>query len=187
MGPFKDLKDLNDLLPVLLFLLPGFVSAGIVGLLAVRKPVEPFSRVIEALIFTMLNLVLFTVIKRLVTKVCHMKLDEKDFFTAGNLLILSACALAIGLAWSYEANNQRLFSFLRKCKITQKTTKPSVWVDILTRNRKFVIVDLKNGRRVYGWPAAFSEEASERSIYLEQATWLLDDGTGSTARALKYS
>lgn len=33
MGPFKDLNELKDLIPVLVFLLPGFVSAGIVALL----------------------------------------------------------------------------------------------------------------------------------------------------------
>jgi len=47
MGPFKDLNELQDLIPVLVFLLPGFVAAGIVALLVVRKPAEPFGRVIK--------------------------------------------------------------------------------------------------------------------------------------------
>jgi hypothetical protein len=176
MGPFKDLNEAKDLIPVLVFLLPGFVSAGIVALLVIRKPAEPFSRVIEAFIFTMLNLALFTVLKSLVTRIPGLKLNNHDFFTSGNLLIMTACAVLVGIVWSYEANNQFIFGILRKLKITSKTTKPSVWIDVLSETEVYVVVHLKDGRRVYGWPLRYSDDVSERAIFLEQATWLTDEG-----------
>ena len=131
MGPFKDLNELKDLLPVLVFLLPGFVSAGIVALLVVRKPTEPFNRVIEALIFTMINLALFTFLKSLLVRIPGLHVNRTDFFTAGNLGLMTFCAVFVGFVWSFEANNQFLFRFLRKLRITSKTTKPSVWTEFI--------------------------------------------------------
>jgi Family of unknown function (DUF6338) len=175
MEPFKNLKELSDLIPVLVFLLPGFVSSGIVALLVIRKPAEPFGQVIEAFIFTMLNLALFTVLRSVVMRIPGLRLNNRDFFTSGNLLMMTFCAVVVGLAWSYEANNQIIFRLLRKLKLTGRTTKPSVWIDVFSENRTYVVVHLKDERRVYGWPRRYSDDASERVIYLEQATWLGED------------
>jgi hypothetical protein len=177
MGPFKDLNEVKDLIPVLVFLLPGFVSAGIVALLVIRKPAEPFSRVIEAFIFTMINLALFTSLKSLLTRIPGLKVSGHDFFTSGNLTIMTLCAVLVGVAWSFEANNQFIFRLLRKLKITSRTTKPSVWIDVLSDTRSYVVVHLKDGRRIYGWLLRYSDDASERAIFLEEATWLTEEGT----------
>jgi tetrahydromethanopterin S-methyltransferase subunit C len=121
MGPFEDLTKLKDLIPILVFLLPGFVSTGIVSLLVVRRPVEPFARVVEAVIFTTINLIVFAVLKRLLAHIPFLAIHSKSFFTAGNLALMGFCAVLVGLAWSYEANNQRLFAFLQRLRITIKT------------------------------------------------------------------
>lgn len=176
MGPFKDLNELKDLIPVLVFLLPGFVSAGIVALLVIRKPSEPFSRVIEAFIFTMINLALFTILKSVVTRIPGLRVNSQDFFTAGNLSIMTLCAVLVGLVWSFEANNQLIFRLLRFLKITSKTTKPSVWIDVLSETKAYVVVHLKDERRIYGWPRRYSDDETERAIFLEQATWLTENG-----------
>lgn len=172
MGPFKDLTEFKDLTPVFVFLLPGFVSAGIVALLVIRKPAEPFSRVVEAFIFTMINLALFTSLRSLVTRIPGLKINSYFFFTSGNLLTMALCAVIVGLAWSYEANNQFIFGLLRGLKITPKTTKPSVWIDVFSETRNYVVVHLKDERRAYGWPRRYSDDASERVLFLEKATWL---------------
>jgi hypothetical protein len=176
MEPFKDLKELKDLIPVLVFLLPGLVSTGIVSLLVFRKPVEPFTRVIEAFIFTMINLVLFAVVRQLVANIPGVQLGNDSFFTTVNLSIMTICSVLLGLVWSWEANNQIIFKFLRWLRVTQKTTKPSIWVDVLSEINNYVVVHLKDGRRVFGWPRRYSDDYGERAIFLEKATWLTEDG-----------
>ena len=38
------------------------------------------------------------------------------------------------------------------------------------------MVHLKDERRIYGWPLRYSDDASERAIFLTQATWLTETG-----------
>jgi hypothetical protein len=176
MGPFEDLTKLKDLIPILVFLLPGFVSTGIVSLLVVRRPVEPFARVVEAVIFTTINLIVFAVLKRLLAHIPFLAIHSKSFFTAGNLALMGFCAVLVGLAWSYEANNQRLFAFLQRLRITIKTTRPSIWIDVFSENDTYVVAHLQDGRRVYGWPSLYSDDPVDRAIYLTEATWLDEGG-----------
>jgi hypothetical protein len=51
MGPIKDLNEAKDLIPVLVFLLPGFVSAGIVALLVIPKAGRAFQPSDRSLFF----------------------------------------------------------------------------------------------------------------------------------------
>jgi hypothetical protein len=183
--PFPDLTKLQDLIPILVFLLPGFVSSGIVSLMVVRKPQEVFSRVVEAVIFTAMNLAVFFIAKAILSRIAvlnvtfkhFLTVDSHRFFTAGNLTMLGLCAVGIGLVWSFEANNQWLFRIFRWAKITDKSTKPSIWVDVFIEQRDcYAVVHLKDGRRLIGWVSRFSEDAADRALFLEQASWLTDDG-----------
>lgn len=185
MAPFPDLTKLQDLIPILVFLLPGFVSSGIVSLLVIRKPQEAFGRVVEAVIFTALNLAVFFVAKAVLARLAALNLtlrhfltiDSHRFFTAGNLTLLGLCAAGIGLAWSIEANNQWLFRVLQWSGVTSKSTKPSIWVDVLSEQRnRYAVVHLKDGRRLLGWVSRYSDDAGDRALFLEQASWLTDDG-----------
>ncbi len=58
------MNEVKDLFPILLFLLPGFVTVGILEVLCVRKAKDVSGRVVEALIFTMLNLACFLAARR---------------------------------------------------------------------------------------------------------------------------
>lgn len=176
---YSDLKELPDLIPILAFLLPGFVSSGIVSLLVIRKPQEVFVRVLEALIFTTLNLAVFFSAQSYLSthKIPVLTVDSGHFFTAGNLTLLAFCAVGIGLIWSFEANNQWLFWVLRFLRITSKSTKPTLWVDVFSTERnRYAVVHLKDGRRVVGWVRRYSDDAADRALFLEQASWLTDDG-----------
>ncbi len=172
MDPFK---GLNDLLPILVFLLPGFLSSGIVSMLVVRKPRETFDKCIEALIFTTINLAVFAVGRSGMEMTKWVSFDRRDFFSAGNLSLMTAVSVFIGLAWAYEATNEYVFRFLRWLRVTRKTLKVSTWSETFVDNQKFVIVHLKDDRRIYGWPRFYSDDPSERAVFLENASWLTED------------
>jgi len=70
-----------------------------------RKPQEAFGRVVEAVIFTALNLAVFFIAKAVLSRLAALNvtlrhfltIDSHRFFTAGNLTLLGLCAAGIGL------------------------------------------------------------------------------------------
>jgi len=165
----------SALIPILLFLLPGLVTAGLVNALVVRKPKDAFDKVIEALIFTMLNLALFVIVRWLLERLPKIHFDRDNFYTVENISLIAACSITVALVTAAELNNEWLLEKLRNCGITRKTAKPSTWIETFAQSQRFVVVHLKDGRRVYGWPTFYSDTPKERAIYLESASWLGDN------------
>jgi len=169
------MDEVKELVPILLFLLPGFVSVGILEILCVRKAKDVFGRVVEALIFTMLNLASFLVLRSLLEYV-GAKFSHDQFLTPSNVALMTLCALAIGIAFAAEINNEWLLGQLNnRFHITRKTAKPSTWNETWTHAAKFVVVHLDDGRRIYGWPTFYSDDPEERALFLEDASWLDDE------------
>ncbi|PYL05693.1 MAG: hypothetical protein DME33_15845 [Verrucomicrobia bacterium] len=169
-----ELDKLSALIPILLFLLPGLVTAGVVNALVVRKPKDAFDKVIEALIFTMFNLTLFVIVRWLLELIPKIQFARDNFYTVGNISLMTACSITVALVTAAEMNNEWLLQKLRDWRITRKTAKPSTWIETLAQSQRFV-VHLTDGRRVYGWPTFYSDTPEERAIYLESASWLGDD------------
>ena len=171
MGDFTELKEI---IPILIFLLPGFLTGKMLDLLVVAKPKDVFDRIVQAFVFTFINLLCFSVVRWLLEKFSGHQFDHEQFFTVGNLLITIFCAVGIALICSYEVRNEWLINWLREKKITKKGYKPSTWLETFEHVEKYVVVHLNDGRRVYGWPTYYSDEPEERAIYLEDASWLDD-------------
>lgn len=170
------MDEVKDLFPILLFLLPGFVSVGILEILCVRQSKDIFGRIVEALIFTMLNLACFLVIRSLLEIIPRVQFDHAQFVTAGNVALMAMCAFAIGIVFAAEINHEWLLGFLNnRLHLTRKTAKPSTWNETWTHARKYVVVHLDDGRRIYGWPTFYSDSPEERALFLEDASWLNDN------------
>lgn len=170
-----ELDKLSALIPILLFLLPGLVTTGVVNALVVRKPKDAFDKIIEALIFTMLNIALFVAVRWLLELIPKIQFARDNFYTVGNISLITGCSITVALVTAAEMNNEWLLQKLRNWRITRKTAKPSTWIETLAQSQRFVVVHLTDGRRVYGWPTFYSDTAEERAIYLESASWLGDD------------
>ena len=172
--PFKGLREL---LPILVFLLPGFVSSGIVEMLVVRKSRETFDKCVEALIFTTINLAVFFIARWLLELIPHVHFGKDNYFTAGNLTLMTASSVAIGIVCANEATNEHIFKRLRDRRITRKTLKVSTWNETFVSEQRWVIVHLKDDRRIYGWPLFYADDPADRAIYLQPASWLREDDT----------
>jgi hypothetical protein len=171
-----ELDKVTDLFPILVFLLPGFVSVGVLEILCVRKTKDVFGRIIEALIFTMLNLASFLVVRALLEKCPRIRFSHEQFFTPGNIGLMAGCALTIGVVFAAEINHEWLLSILNnKLHLTRKTAKPSTWNETWSHTQQYVVVHLNDGRRIYGWPKFYSDVPEERALFFEDASWLDDD------------
>jgi len=170
---------------ILLLLLPGFLSSAILGLVTVRKNLEGLQIIIEALIFSFLIYVLMAFVYndlpvRVLTTTkdettsYQLQLDPKSLGTLGLLAIL------IPLALGWLATHDLHMKFLRYLRVTNKSARATIWLDVFFEQNRYIIVNLTDGRRISGWPMYYSDEAEERLLYLKDPAWVIDKKGGPT-------
>ena len=165
----------NEFIEILKFLLPGFITAWVFyGLTAYAKPSQ-FERVVQALIFT--------IIVQAIVIVIHWsaELIGEYYFIIGrwnnnlNLIYSIVIAFIIGLLFSYFANNDKIHSFLRKKRITKQTSFPSEWFGSFSQFKTYVVLHLRDGRRIYGWPEEWPSQFDNGHFSIAEAEWLDND------------
>jgi hypothetical protein len=170
-------------LEILLILLPGFAAAYVVQLLALRGSQTDLDKVIEACLYSFLiyaGFVLFTH-GSLPFDVIPPKPPSTDTsiqWHANRLVGLAAITFLVSIAASLYINHDGN-RFFRKAKITERTSRRSIWNDIFQREVKdsqVVQVELGDGRSILGVLAYYSDAAEECSLYVEQASWVGGDG-----------
>ena len=75
-----DFKEIKEIIPILIFLLPGFLTGKILDLMVVAKPKDVFDRIVQAFVFTFVNLLCFSVIRWLLEKNLKITFDHDQFF-----------------------------------------------------------------------------------------------------------
>ena len=163
----------DNFLAIVTFLLPGFLTAWIFyGLTSHPKPSQ-FERTVEALIFTFIVQILVISLHWL-------------FGTQGNTIVLrpydsisgsvSSLLLAIlfGIILAYFTNNDSFHKQLRKVGFTTRTSHPSEWYYVFSEKVTYVILHLKDGRRLYGWPKEWPVEPGQGQFYIMYPSWITD-------------
>jgi hypothetical protein len=169
----------SELIDLFSFLLPGFITYFLFYALTYFPKKSEFEAVVIALIYTI-------VIKVLVKIPEFICLGIGTFFVFGEWTWLSetafsiAIALGIGLLWSYLYNNDIIHKHLRKKEITQQTSYPSEWYGTFSKTKTYIILHLKDGRRILGWPMQWPNYPHKGHFVLEDADWLDVDGSGNT-------
>ena len=54
----KEFAEIKEIIPILIFLLPGFLTAKMLDLWVVTKPKDVFDRIVQAFVFTFINLLI---------------------------------------------------------------------------------------------------------------------------------
>ena len=161
--------------PLLLFLLPGFLSAWIFyGLTAHPKPSQ-FERTIEALVFTFVVKGITGAIKTgLVAAGSFIAVGVWNDESQTVWSIVAASALGIGVAAA--VNKDTFHSWLRRRGFTSRTSYPSEWFCVLDSNPAYVILQLQDGRRLTGWPKEWPVNPSTGQFYMQQPAWIDENG-----------
>ena len=161
--------------PLLMFLLPGFLSAWIFyGLTSHPKPSQ-FERTVEALVFTFVvhgatKLLKIGLLE--VGKIMSLGVWTSDSQTLWSVLL--AGLLGVGVAAA--VNRDTFHSWLRRHGFTSRTSHPSEWFCILDSNPAYVILQLQDGRRITGWPKEWPVSPSAGQFYLQQPAWITEEG-----------
>ncbi len=166
----------------LLILLPGFVSARIARMMSARSQMTELERVTEALIFSF-----FTYIVYLLLFGPRLPLEWHADTTASvrysfqvfrlRVLFLGVFSVLLGFAWGYVKGHDLLLKLLRQWKMSERTSRESVWNDVLVSLGGTVQVGLSDGTSAIGWLSRYSDTGEERVLFLERASWIAEDGT----------
>lgn len=120
----------------LLVLLPGFVSARIVRMMSAKSQQTDVERVIEALIFSFFIYVCYVLLFRISLRLgwAYTTFGGQQHYTVTvdrwHLLSLTAIALVLGFSWGFVRGHDLLLKLLRKLKLTQRSSRESVWADV---------------------------------------------------------
>ena len=106
-----------------------------------------------------------------------------------DLVGLSVTAVAVGTATAAADSSGLLFKFARRLRLTNQPVFPSVWRAAFhqfrfERKGEWVVLHLRDGRRMMGGVAAISPTRKDGHVLLQPATWLPeepDDGAGDAA------
>ena len=168
-------------LAILLILLPGFLCAGLIQLLCVRPSQTELDKIREALLHSFVIYVIFVWLVGSAIPL-GLKITNQDGIQRYSvelepgpiaaLALISVClALSVGGIFTNDLSG-RLF---RKLRLTQRTSRSSVWSDTFHVCRGVVLVELADGRRVEGWLRYYSDEPMPSSLFLENAAWVTED------------
>src|SRR5579872_3131825 len=152
----------TEALAVLLVLLPGFVCAKIVQWLCPRPQQTEMERVVDALVYSAVVYLIFLLIFGFPTAL-----------TRKRAAVLLTIPVVLAFLISYLMTNDSIGSVLRKCRITHRTTRPSLWHDVFHKYEShYVVVELGDGRVALGWVEFYSDFPSAPSLFLNDACWI---------------
>jgi hypothetical protein len=161
-------------LVALLILLPGFVSARISRSLSAQAQQSELERVIEALIFSFFTYVIYVVVFG-----TRLPIEWLPSFQVHRwrVVFLAVMACALGVLWGIIRSKDLALRWLRALKLTERTSRESVWNDVFSSLGGTAQVGLHDGRNLIGWVGRYSDSGGERSLFIESASWVQEDGS----------
>ena len=162
-----------ELINILKFLIPGFITIRIIESLTPNETKKEFDLIINALIYTILiNAIVF--------------LFSSLFCFIGNWYVIGVwddklsliwsviISISIALLMSYILNNDCIHKYLRDKQFTKQTPYPSEWYGVFSENITFIVLHLNDERRIMGWPDEWPTHPQEGHFALSHAMWLVE-------------
>lgn len=168
-----------EALNILLLLLPGFLSGQIFYAFFSLGEVSVSRRVLDALLFSFVIYLLvssFEAWEPLAQVVSSEGALSYIFSENVKVILLSfGGVICVPVIVGFLYFNDHVHAFLRKLKITTKTSRGNTWNDAFLTQNRYVIVTLKDGRRIRGYPTMFSTDPEEGFVYLYNPAWVNDE------------
>jgi hypothetical protein len=164
----------SEVVGVITYLLPGFVTAWVFYGLTAHPRREPFERVVQALIFTAIVQTVTTGLK------IALESAPKEYvlgtWTKEVALVWSnVIAVILGVLVSLFANKNWCHKFLHLCRITKRTSFPSEWYSVFNHEPRHLILHLEGGRRLSGWPEEWPDHPDAGHFVICDPAWVLAD------------
>ena len=166
----------NDIVEILTFLLPGFVSAAVFYSLTSHPRPRDFVSVVHALIFTM---VVQAIVFLLPLEILSKGIDDAEGLVT-KVIVSLPVALIVGMFAAWVSNQDKLYAFLRWMRLTRENSYPSEWYSSFANHEeRYVVLHLVGDRRLLGWLEEWPSSPERGHFRLAEASWLLDDSEDS--------
>lgn len=163
----------KDLVALLQYLAPGFIVAWVFfGLTSHNKPSQ-FERVAQALIFTVV-IQLLVRLEEFVAGALGKWIVLGRWTDTSTLAAALLTALVFGIVLSACANADTLHGLVRKFGLTSRTSHPCEWFGIFKDYPRFVVLQQKDGTRIFGWPKVWPSEPGSGHFFLTSASRTVD-------------
>ena len=164
-----------DLLKQFQFLLAGFVAAWVFyGLTPYKRPTA-FERVAQALVYTAIVQLTATGLAEILG---FFGWEAATAILPGPASVF-LLAVFLGVIFAWMTNRDYPHAWLRRVGLTMQTARKCNWADALDMdNYHFVILNLKDGRRIYGWPSFWPNTHEDDHFLLRLYAWLPDQKDG---------
>jgi hypothetical protein len=165
----------KDVIAILQYLLPGFLVAWVYyGLTSHPKPSQ-FERVVQALIFSLVVRVFVFLERSALEHISQWRtflLWDSDVDLVASL----ATAVVLGLSFAYAVNTDGFHKFIRNRGLSKRSAHPSEWCGTITNYPSYVVLHLKDERRLFGWPEVWPSDPEKGHFFIVMASWIIDDG-----------
>jgi len=169
----------KEVIPLLQYLIPGFVATWIFYTLTSFKRPDTFGQIVQALIFTFFIHGIVTGIGLLLTAIGNKGWVLGVWDQRAIAIWSAVVAVLLGLFACFLVNKGYLHAFLRWARITVKTSCPNEWFSAFSRYKRFVVLHLKDERRIYGWPEEWPSDPNGGQFVILDPAWLDKDGKES--------
>jgi hypothetical protein len=176
----------QELIPFLQYLLPGFVTSWLFYALTSYQRPGQFEQIVQALIFTFLIQVGVTLIKYFCFWVGEVWWVVGVWDKTAEPVWAVIMAVLLGLGFSYFANTDKLHAVLRKVGVTRETSYPSEWYNSFLSNESYIVLHLRDERRMMGWPREWPSSPIKGQFVLELPAWLAEDGAHLPLQGAAY-
>ena len=158
----------NEVVSVLVFLLPGLVGATIFYSLTSHPKPNEFGQVVQALMFTILSQAVVWAIGLIWPQVA-IREDWQLFFPV-------PVGATVALIAAYCSNHDTVHRILRFAKVTRETSYPSEWYSAFAENDDcYVVLHFHDGRRLYGWPQEWPGGPGIAHFVVAEGEWLASE------------
>jgi drug/metabolite transporter superfamily protein YnfA len=163
-------------LQILIFLIPGFIASTVLNMLVVRVEQKQFGKVVEALVFTLIIFVVYSFVSQK-SPIQLSKVGENVAYSYDShaFLWLVGISIVIPVIMSALVTHDLHMKLARSLRISKKTARTSVWVDVFYDLDNYIIVNFKDGRSIFGWPTYFSTDPDQPYIFLSEPAWYEED------------
>ena len=167
----------NEVVTILAFLLPGFVAVTVFYALTSHPKPSELERIVQALAFTIASQATASVVVHFLS----LTNTEVRWAEFEEIVLPFVISVALGSIAVVAANHDFPHRFLREIGFTKETSYPSEWYGAFAENDgQYVVLHLKNGNRLYGWPEDWPRRPGQGHFRLSECEWLI----GSERRPL---
>lgn len=166
----------KEVIPLLQYLIPGFVSTWIFYTLTAFKRPDTFGQIVQALIFTFVIHGVVLGIGAIALWIGSKGFSVGKWDGKAQAMWAFVVSVMLGFLSCNLASNDKLHAWLRFRNVTRKTSYPNQWYSTFARHDRLITLHLNDERRLFGWPCEWPSEPANGQFVMQSPKWLGDDG-----------